>query len=164
LKRYLVTITLTALLALSLGGITFAELAQEPAATAPTAEVGPLRAKLAPETGSHGSAAPLSRGGSQGEAPASGRASGNGSGQDAYEVDLGKVWNVHPAYFRKVFDGAGETEPSGLKAKIEQNLYGTIQTKWGPADMLFGSMAKFFASSPVLLDRDYAVRRAMLYD
>jgi hypothetical protein len=86
------------------------------------------------------------------------------SGQDAYEVDLGKVWNVSPAYFRKVFDGEGETEPSGLKEKIEQNLYGTIQTKWGPADLVLGSLARFFASSPVMLDREYNVRRTMLYE
>jgi len=101
------------------------------------------------------------------EGNAAGDVQPQGGGADrpeVYEVDLGKVWNVHPAYFRKVFDGAGETEPAGLKAKIEQNLYGKIQTKWGPADLLFGNMAIFFGGSPVLLDREFAVRRSMLYD
>jgi len=100
--------------------------------------------------------------------PAAGRAEGppeaGADRPDAYELDLGKVWNVHPSYFRKVFDGAGETEPSGLKAKIDRNLYGAIETKWGPADLLFGNMARFFGASPVLLDREFAVRRSMLYD
>jgi len=81
-----------------------------------------------------------------------------------YEVDLGKLWNVSPEYFRKVFDGADDGEPTGLNAKIDLHIHGVIRTRWGPADMLFGSMARFFASSPVLLDREYAARRAILFD
>ncbi len=100
----------------------------------------------------------------QEETPLSGQEPGGEAGQDVYEVDLGKVWNVSPDYFRKVFDGSGDTEPSGLKAKIEENLYGTIQTNWGPANLLFGSLSRFFAASPVMLDREYNVRRTMLYE
>lgn len=86
------------------------------------------------------------------------------AGETVYEVDLGKAWNVSPEYFRKVFDGAHDEEPTGLNAKIDLHIHGVIRTRWGPADMLFGSMARFFAASPVLLDREYAVRRTLLFD
>jgi hypothetical protein len=140
-------------------------LAEEVSAV-PAAEsgLGPLREKEAASPGAPGDErAGLNEAGDAGAA-GSEKEPRNGPGPDGVQVDLGKVWNVSPAYFRKVFDGEGRDEPSGLKAKVEQNLSGTIQTKWGPADLLFGSLARFFASSPVLLDREYAVRRSMLYE
>ena len=82
---------------------------------------------------------------------------------EAHAIEIGTFWIVPKEYFEKAFEEEPLEEPSGLRAKINENLSGTIQTRWGPVNTTMGYLTDFLASSPVLLDRTYNVRKNMLY-